>query len=515
MSHRDPVQPIPFDVAKPAPAAPVTGSQPGTTGTRHGTPAWVLPALGTLLLLAVAVVVWLPRSLEPAQPATAPPAAGAPAAPLPDGAGAAGRPAATGTDAAPWSDAQEARARRGAQELVAELLDLQDTLKERGVEQWASAPYAEARALAAEGDARYQDGQYEEAAARYQRGLAALKAIEQSIPGELERLLHAAREAIEAGAADTARSALSVAAVLSPDNPDVAALEARAARLPELLPLLEQAVAAEAAGDLPGAQALLQQAAALDPAHQRARRELDRVTARESARAFNAAMSEGYAALDDRRFESARKAFHRAAELQKGSAEAESALKEVAAAETAGQLAMLEQQGRARERQEQWQQAVEIYHQAQKLDSGVLFARDGLARSGLRADLDRQLQQVIGEPGRLSDAAVAASAEQLLARAAQVTAAGPRLKGQVAQLETLLRNANTTVTVTLRSDSETEVVVHKVARLGRFAERELTLRPGTYTAVGTRDGYRDVRRSFTIAPDGDLAPVTIICTEPI
>ena len=83
------------------------------------------------------------------------------------------------------------------------------------------------------------------------------------------------------------------------------------------------------------------------------------------------------------------------------------------------------------------------------------------------------------------------------------------------QLETLLRQANASITITLHSDSETEVTVYKVARLGRFAQRELTLRPGTYTAVGSRDGYRDVRRNFTIAHDSAPPNVTIICTEPI
>jgi hypothetical protein len=67
----------------------------------------------------------------------------------------------------------------------------------------------------------------------------------------------------------------------------------------------------------------------------------------------------------------------------------------------------------------------------------------------------------------------------------------------------------------LRSDEKTEVIVYKVARLGSFAERELTLRPGSYTALGTRAGYRDVRQTFTITADAAPAPVTVVCTEPI
>ena len=92
---------------------------------------------------------------------------------------------------------------------------------------------------------------------------------------------------------------------------------------------------------------------------------------------------------------------------------------------------------------------------------------------------------------------------------------GPVLESQVARLDKALELANTPVRVTLRSDEQTDVVVYKIARLGRFAEHLLELRPGTYTAVGSRIGYRDVRESFTIEPGAQALSVTIACTEPI
>jgi hypothetical protein len=54
-----------------------------------------------------------------------------------------------------------------------------------------------------------------------------------------------------------------------------------------------------------------------------------------------------------------------------------------------------------------------------------------------------------------------------------------------------------------------------VARLGKFDQRELSLRPGTYTAVGSRIGYRDVRLEFTVTPDSAPPTVNIACTEAI
>ena len=226
-------------------------------------------------------------------------------------------------------------------------------------------------------------------------------------------------------------------------------------------------------------------------------------------------MTEGYTALDANQFDSARKAFKRAAQLQPGSTEAASALQEVETAATAYRLAALQASGGRDEQAERWQQAVSAYESAQKIDPNVLFAREGLARSRDRARLDKQFRAAIDEPQRLSDAAVAKATEQMLLVARKITPRGPVLSGQIEQLERLLKQANTPITVALRSDLETEVTVYKVARLGKFDRHELRLRPGTYTAVGSRMGYRDVRQDFTVTHDGAPPIVTIACTEAI
>jgi len=79
----------------------------------------------------------------------------------------------------------------------------------------------------------------------------------------------------------------------------------------------------------------------------------------------------------------------------------------------------------------------------------------------------------------------------------------------------MLARAGRAVAVTLSSDTETRVTLLKVARLGEFAEKELELRPGEYTAVGVRRGYRDVRKTFTVDPDAPPQTIHIACTEPI
>ena len=82
-------------------------------------------------------------------------------------------------------------------------------------------------------------------------------------------------------------------------------------------------------------------------------------------------------------------------------------------------------------------------------------------------------------------------------------------------LDRLLQVAAKPVPVQLESDNLTEVTVFKVGRLGAFSSRTLELRPGAYIAVGSRPGYRDVRRNFRVGPGAEEAPVVVRCEEAI
>ncbi len=253
----------------------------------------------------------------------------------------------------------------------------------------------------------------------------------------------------------------------------------------------------------------------IDPAHQRAESEWQRVSEAYRAQQYQDAMSRGYVALADNRLAEARAAFRAATALRPDAKEAQDALAQAGTAGTGARLAELQREGRRLEQAEQWQRAVATYREALELDSAVLFARDGLARSQPRAEMDQRLREVAASPMRLSNPAVARETAQLLDQAKAVSPRGPTLATQIAAVEQALELANTPVPVTLRSDALTEVTVYKVARLGRFEQRELQLRPGTYTAVGNRVGYRDVRERFTIEPGAPSLTVTIACTEAI
>ncbi len=79
----------------------------------------------------------------------------------------------------------------------------------------------------------------------------------------------------------------------------------------------------------------------------------------------------------------------------------------------------------------------------------------------------------------------------------------------------MIEAAAETRLLVLKSDGETAVTIYRVARFGSFTEKRVELRPGKYTAVGSRPGYRDVRIEFRV-PRSDT-PLTLVvqCIERI
>lgn len=510
--ERERVEPAPFESVKPAQKPTEERDSRESAASR-----WTLPALVVLVALAVAVVFWLPSALEDADSDTpAQEQAGADAGS--ENANAPPQPRAATGDAeagTPFADAEAARLRAEAQEILNTLLDLRELLTRRGAEIWASEDLDAVVATANEGDERYRQREFNAAIEHYQAALEQAQAIEARIPDERETRLAAAEAALQAGEAEAAAEALSVVDKLEPDLPQADRLRERLEALPEVLAQLEKAAAAESEGDLASAKTALEAAVAADDRHRRATRELSRVSAALTAQRFADAMSAGYAALEQQRFDDARAAFERAGRLREGSTEVAAAREEVRVAETANELRQLQRSAESSIAEEKWSDAVSAFESALKIDNSVLFARRGIETARTRSELDKRLGDILDDPDRLSDTSVADNAAELLDYAKTVEPRGPRLQEQIQTLQKQLALANTPIAVTLLSDNATEVLVQKVSRLGQFEREQLMLRPGEYTAVGTRRGYRDVRQTFRVSHDGRPPTVTVVCTESI
>jgi hypothetical protein len=228
---------------------------------------------------------------------------------------------------------------------------------------------------------------------------------------------------------------------------------------------------------------------------------------------FEAAVGEGLAALDRGAPGEARAAFQRAEGLRPGTGVVKDGLARSEAGLRAEALEAHRRRAEAAEAAEDWRAAVREYEAALKVEPAVRFAVEGASRAGERADASDRLETYLRRPDRLATEEVAREAEIALDRATEIPSPGSKLMRQAEQLRALLAAAATEVTVRLLSDERTEVSVLRVGALGRFREKALTLRPGSYVVVGTRAGYRDSRHTLVVPPGRSPEPLTVRCQE--
>jgi len=452
----------------------------------------VFAALGVLLLIVLGVVFLLPRLVpEPAPALPKPPPAAATAA------------------------GQDEAQRLAAEDVLGELLPLDDELRGLAAERWGGEDWREARRLIDSGDARYRERDYTGAAADYAQALAHLRQLRPRVPEALAAALAAGQAALVAGDQAEANSQFELALVLEPGNAEALRGLKRSAALPELMPLLEAAAAAEAAGELATAEAKYAAALQLDGDWPGLRDKLAGLRARLARERYARHMAQGFEALAQGRLAAARTAFQAALRVQPGDAEATAALGQVDSERRLQRVVALERQAREREAAEDWDGAAAAYRQALAIDATLASSRQGLERAQARAELLRRLDATLAARDSLNDERNWQQARALADEARAVTPKGPALSRRIAELELALKVAATPVPVRLLSDNLTDVVIYKVGDLGRFSERTLELRPGRYVAVGRRAGYRDARRSFLVAADGSTPPIVVRCEEPI
>ena len=224
-------------------------------------------------------------------------------------------------------------------------------------------------------------------------------------------------------------------------------------------------------------------------------------------------MSSGFRAFEIQEFRKAREAFQRAVKLDPNALEAKSAIKQTDNAEASFKIERYLGGARKAEREEQWHTAAKQFEAALKIDPRLSPAIAAKQNAEIRHRLDVKLTAYLARTDRFSADAVHEEASRILASAQGVPTPGRLLQKQIADLSHALKLARTPVAVSLQSDNLTAVTIYRIGDLGRFEVREVPLLPGEYTAVGKRDGYRDVRVEFVVKPVDQGPVITVRCDE--
>ncbi len=415
----------------------------------------------------------------------------------------------------PWEAAQIAKARREAQEILAKLLDKQNSLEGMQVELWAKDAFAQAMLHATEGDEFYRSREFSNAQQRYQSTLQQFDNLIEQAKTTFEQSLVDGLAAIDAQQPQAAIDAYTLATAIRPHNQDARDGLARAKQQDDVILLIEQAENHQHQYQFTQAKAAIQDALKIDPISSQAKTKLREIDAALADANYASAMGQGYQNLEQGRFNKAIAQFNQALKIQPGDQAAKGAIVQTENQQIQQRIKNALANAKTLEKKEQWQQALDQYQTAQALDKSLVSARIGALRSKARADLDKQLQKLIDAPLRLADPAVYRGAQTLLSDARSVKPRGDRIEKQTRELQTAIGKALDPISVKFRSDNQTQVTVYKIGSLGLFTEQALELKPGLYTVVGSRSGYRDVREEITVQPGSNSQTVVIQCQEKI
>lgn len=386
-------------------------------------------------------------------------------------------------------------------------------LAARGAASWDGAEFSAAQMQAAQSSGAAAAGGVPIALQHLQRAQQILAGVARKAPRALAAELRLGDAALAAGQQVPAIQAFALAIRIDPNSREAIQGARRARLLSGVLPLLADGRRAQAAQNYSRAAQDFSQALALDPGNAAAKQGLARANAAFGDDSYARAVGAGFAALGAGRLTQARADFQQALTFRPGGTEAGEGLQRVSAAMQAGKLAALRQQAASLEAQEHWRQAAAVYEAALRADPSLAFARRGEDRAEARATLAASLQQIIDHPSELALQSVRDEAVQLLQEAREQTPSGPVLQSQARRVARLLPALDRPVLLHLMSDDATQVSIPTIGVFGAFARREIRLKPGTYTVIGTRDGYRAVEQEFTVEPGQQSVTITVSCSE--
>jgi tetratricopeptide (TPR) repeat protein len=404
---------------------------------------------------------------------------------------------------------------RGIESLMGVWLQRQAEAEAANVSAWGGQAYREAQDRATECERLLGENQYLSARGSCTAAIDGLDNLMASRATQLEEAITAGQQALARGNPEAASEHFQKALAIDATDARAANGVRRAAQFPTVLRIIQEGQALEKAGDAVAALHSYNEAASLDPEFLPAQQGSERLRSLIAGQEFQKVMSKALREMAAGRLSEARSFLQKAESIRPGDRAVIDLKQQLADAQLAGKLSALQQAAERLERSELWSEALDRCQQALALDPRAAFAVSCKERLNLRINLDQRLKTILSKPERLFEDGPLNEARLVLSRAMAITPRGPALSAQIDQLSSLITEAEAEVGVVIRSDGLTDIMIYHVGRLGQFQEKHLVLRTGNYTVTGSRNGYRDVRKTLQVRPSSDKMVLTLRCEEPI
>jgi len=418
-------------------------------------------------------------------------------------------------DESPWHEAQLSKHRKTSQEILAKVLEKQKNLEAHHVILWGQKQFELAFNKAKNGDLFYRNQEFDKAISLYSESLTSLTNIELDIPRQYGLYLKLGIDALNKNDALEAIKQLKVAMYLQPNETEAQEKYDRALVLDEVLSLNKEGQVFMKNKSLDIAKERFITALSLDQHAILTKENLAIVDNKITQRDFSKAMSRGYISLNKNEFDSAIKFFSQAQKISPELQDPKTAIIQSKNQKTQSQISKILNTASLLEKELKWHLASKQYNKALKIDASLTTARIGLIRSRSKAELENKLNYIIKNPMRLSNSNVLLEAQNTYKDAIKIQNPDEKLIGQISTVKNILKQSKLPINMEISSDDLTSISIFRVGDIGRFISKNMQLKPGEYTLIGSRNGYRDVRKVVTLIPGSKNNKIQVMCVEKV
>ena len=400
-----------------------------------------------------------------------------------------------------------------AQALLSELLARLEDLKVNGVLFWGGEDWSDALIYQAEGDSAYTLREFNTAVLKYRESMQILIDLELSIPQRLSLALREAGDALMQGNQELAIEQYEIALAIDGINQEAKVGYERALKVDRVIESMVEADVFSNSGEWEKAIISYENALIIDPEWINAIKGLETSKQKLDEELFQKSLSRGYQLLSEEKFEETKIEFDQAFKINPNSRDALQAIEELELRARMSKIESIQFEALIAEVNEQWVLAKKHYQTILKLDANIKDASESLNTVSQRISLASDLIFFTANADNLSDDDLLKKAKKILKQANAIKKKGPVLLRQIENLANVISIASIPMNISILSDEMTNITLYKVGQLGVFRNKEITLRPGVYKAVGTRNGFRDVSLRFKVLPGKNNQSFRIECKE--
>lgn len=379
----------------------------------------------------------------------------------------------------------------------------------------APGPWQEAQAAATAAELAFARDRFAEAAGSWRTAAVALDRATAEFNRLVQEALTAGIEALSAGNRQQALDALHKLRDLQPDHPQLRQLLQRAETIENVRALVISAAEHEDDGDFELARIDYQRALDIDPLALDARAGVARTAAAITNELFDEAIEAGRLQFDQGNFAAAVGFFTTATTLKPGDPIADRLLQQAQAGFETQKLQRLSAAAASAAAANDWQQALGLYNQALAINPGYTAAVDGAKRATTAIAEQQRFKELLTRADALAARNEFDEAIVLLRQASLIRPDETSIPVRIADFQRKLIEQERPVKVTLISDGQSSINIYRVGVIGQIERRTIDLRPGEYTIVASRTGYRSIRKTIVVESGSEPMTLTIQCTERI